>query len=164
MQTKWPPFMENSIFPIISLQILMLQQIVNILSNYTLIFTSSNIYILLENYTKIRCPCHCSLFLYTEYHLARRRGEISYKEGIKADNFRINSGISKHCIIPYHQWIDRCSANMNIIKWCAYNSRPLSVIFLPYNTEQNFLTSLLKTLIILYILTDCSFSFVNITL
>ena len=75
------------------------------------------------------------LFLYTEYHLARRRGEISYKEGIKADNFRINSGISKHCIITYHQWIDRCSANMNIIKWCAYNSRPLSVIFLPYNTE-----------------------------
>ena len=75
------------------------------------------------------------LFLYIEYHLARRRGEISYKEGIKADNFRINSGISKHCIIPYHQWIDRCSGNMNIIKWCAHNSRPLSVIFLPYNTE-----------------------------
>ena len=139
----------------------MLQQIVNFLSNYTDIYKFKYLHIIRKLYqNSLSLP----LFLYTEYHLARRRGEISYKEGIKADNFRINQGISKHCIIPYHQWIDRCSANMNIIKWCAYNSRPLSVIFLPYNTEQNFLTSLLKTLIILYILTDCSFSFVNITL
>ena len=56
------------------------------------------------------------LFFYTGYHLARRTGKLSYKEDIKADNFRINSGISKHCTIPYQQWIDRCSANMNTMK------------------------------------------------